>query len=366
MKRIILTASVALVSVSAFADITVQFPKGTANTSYEIKKIKVSDVVKPRKERPEPIVQTIISKKGKLTIPTKGDEGSRYTISLGGENSSNLLIYSKGGEQINVDITSLSPLKFTMRGSSLMEGIDQINKKCDEILVRYNKLKASNPEDKEGLKAIAKEYSEVFSTYIAKNPESESSLYALLNIQNSEEFMKNFAKLPANSKNSIIYPMVENTKNYYEEQIAADKKREEMQSGTVTAPNFTLKDLDGKDVSLSDFRGKWVILDFWGSWCGWCIKGMPALKSEYEKRKGELEIIGIDCNESEEAWRKGVEKHKLPWVNVYNPATTDVCANYLVKAYPNKVIINPEGKIVNITVGEDPDFFKVLSKLMDK
>lgn len=44
------------------------------------------------------------------------------------------------------------------------------------------------------------------------------------------------------------------------------------------APEFTLKDLDGKNFDLSSLRGKYVVLDFWGSWCGWCIKGIPEMK----------------------------------------------------------------------------------------
>ncbi|MCH5225384.1 MAG: redoxin domain-containing protein [Muribaculaceae bacterium] len=136
------------------------------------------------------------------------------------------------------------------------------------------------------------------------------------------------------------------------------------QNEEIDAPSFTLKDLEGKDVSLSDFRGKWVILDFWGSWCPWCIKGFPELKEAYEKYAGHLEIIGIDCRESEEAWKAGVEQYQLPWVNLYNPEGSSLLAEYEVKGFPTKVIVNPEGKIANVTIGHDPAFFTVLSSLL--
>lgn len=148
--------------------------------------------------------------------------------------------------------------------------------------------------------------------------------------------------------------------------IEMEKKLEALQAGDVQAPGFTLKDLDGKDVSLSDFRGKWVILDFWGSWCPWCIKGFPELKEAYEKYKGQLVIVGIDCRESEADWRAGVAKYELPWVNVYNPADSNLTTEYAVPGYPTKAIINPEGIIKNITVGHDPAFFEVLTKLLEK
>ena len=145
-----------------------------------------------------------------------------------------------------------------------------------------------------------------------------------------------------------------------------ERKIEAMQSGNVEAPSFTLKNLDGKDVSLSDFKGKWVILDFWGSWCPWCIKGFPELKEAYEKYHDNLEIIGIDCRESEEEWRAGVEKYQLPWVNLYNPKDSKLTEEYNVPGFPTKVIIDPQGIIKNITIGHDPEFFVVLSDLMKK
>ena len=145
-----------------------------------------------------------------------------------------------------------------------------------------------------------------------------------------------------------------------------ERRIEAMQSGDVDAPAFTLKDLDGKDVSLSDFKGKWVILDFWGSWCPWCIKGFPELKEAYNKYGDELVIIGIDCRESEDDWKAGVAKYELPWVNLYNPENSQLTEEYNVPGYPTKVIIDPQGKIKNITIGHDPDFYEALTNLMGK
>ena len=143
-----------------------------------------------------------------------------------------------------------------------------------------------------------------------------------------------------------------------------ERKQKAMQSGDVVAPDFTLKNLEGQDVSLFDFRGKWVILDFWGSWCPWCIKGFPELKEAYAKYSDKLVIIGVDCRESESDWKAGVEKYQLPWVNVYNPEGSDITTEYGVQGYPTKAIIDPEGKIRNITVGHDPSFYTVLTELM--
>ena len=138
-----------------------------------------------------------------------------------------------------------------------------------------------------------------------------------------------------------------------------------MTESNVEAPAFTLKNTEGKDVSLSDFRGKWVILDFWGTWCPWCIKGFPKLKEAYSTYKDKLEVIGIDCRDSEKAWKDGVVKHELPWVNVYNPdSNTQLLEQYQVQGFPTKVLVNPEGRIAAIATGEDPTFYTRLSQLI--
>ena len=124
-----------------------------------------------------------------------------------------------------------------------------------------------------------------------------------------------------------------------------------------------LKDINGNDLSLSDLRGKYVILDFWGSWCGWCIKGFPDMKKYYEKYSDKFEILGIDCNDTEDKWKDAVAKHELPWKHVYNPRTSTVTKQYAITGYPTKIVVGPDGKIVRTIVGEDPKFYEYLDGL---
>lgn len=132
------------------------------------------------------------------------------------------------------------------------------------------------------------------------------------------------------------------------------------------APDFTLKTADDKNFTLSSLRGKYVVLDFWGSWCGWCIKGIPKMKRYYDRYKSKLEIVGIDCNDTPERWLAAVEEHRLPWINVYDPkdvpAAEDISVEYAVSGYPTKVIIGPDGLIIGKYAGEGPDFYEALHK----
>ncbi len=144
----------------------------------------------------------------------------------------------------------------------------------------------------------------------------------------------------------------------------AEAKREaaakKLQEG-VEAPDFTLPDLNGKPFKLSSLRGKYVILDFWGSWCGWCIKGMPEMKKYYDKYKGKLEILGVDCNDTEAKWKAAVEKHQISWKHVrQSKETQKVSDDYGVAGFPTKILIDPKGKIVKVIVGEDPAFYELL------
>jgi thiol-disulfide isomerase/thioredoxin len=135
------------------------------------------------------------------------------------------------------------------------------------------------------------------------------------------------------------------------------------QNQAPEAPDFTLNDINGKPLTLSSLRGKYVVLDFWGSWCIWCIKGMPKMKEYYAKYAGKMEILGIDCNDSEDKWKAAVAELQLPWLHVYNNGDSQLLEKYGIEGFPTKVVIDPEGRIANVIVGEDPAFYTYLDKL---
>ena len=106
------------------------------------------------------------------------------------------------------------------------------------------------------------------------------------------------------------------------------------------------------------------MLDFWGSWCGWCIKGMPQMKEYYKKYEGKFEIVGVDCGDTEKRWRDAVAKHELPWIHVFNTkGDNDVTVKYAIQGYPTKIIVAPDGKIAKTIVGESPDFYTFLDEV---
>lgn len=360
----ILAVAAAIVApVVASADVTVKFPDGKADSIYIVEHMLISDMVRPRSERPMPTVDTLKSVAGIMKFEIDPAGPSRYVLKVT-DGRQGMDFFAAPGENLAMIITSENPADYVVTGSQLMDGVTDLRKKSGVILEKYRAAAQAEPRDDAAIEAARKEYTSLFKDYVAANPASPAALYALLNLDGGD-FMTGLVSIDVSLRNAALYPMVESQKAYVEKSIEADKKMAEMQSGNFVAPDFTLKNLEGKDVKLSDFRGKWVIIDFWGSWCGWCIKGFPKLKDAYEQYKPELEILGVDCNEPEKNWRRGVEKYKLPWVNVYNPEGTTILSDYAVQGFPTKVIVNPEGKIANITVGEDPSFFDTLAKLIN-
>lgn len=363
-KTIVVALAAILVPSAAMADVTVKLPAGKADTTFTIKSMLISDMVLPRSERPKNMKEEIRSEGGVLRFAVNDKAPATYGLIYDDESNKVVEFYTSPGDNLVIDIVKDEPFEYTVSGSPLMDGITALSDQSRKIMEKYRAAVQAESRDEVAIEAILKEYQDLFINFVAANPSNPTALYAILNLE-GENFMDALAKVGDGLNNTPLYPLVVSRKGYVEKSIAADKRIEELQSGNYDAPAFTLKNLEGKDVSVSDFKGKWLIIDFWGSWCGWCIKGFPKLKDAYEQYQPELEILGVDCNEPEANWRKGVEKYKLPWVNVYNPEGTNILENYGVTGFPTKVIVNPEGKIANITVGEDPEFFDKLAKLIN-
>lgn len=129
-----------------------------------------------------------------------------------------------------------------------------------------------------------------------------------------------------------------------------------LKTGTV-APEFSLPMPNRKIFSLADHKGKYILLDFWASWCPDCRKDSPYIMSLYEKfaPKG-VEFVGVSFDTKAEAWKNGVEKLGIKYTQVSDMKhmrESAVAQTYCVKWIPTVYVVDPEGKVVLGTVMSD-------------
>ena len=115
----------------------------------------------------------------------------------------------------------------------------------------------------------------------------------------------------------------------------------------IMALDFRLKDSNGIWRSLRDLRGKYVLLDFWGTWCVACQMCIPDLKKFAARNSETTVVISLACYDKERRWRACIAKNEMNWINILVPESSDILDNYKVNKFPSMVYISPEGKIID-------------------
>ncbi|GGH00810.1 TlpA disulfide reductase family protein [Mucilaginibacter phyllosphaerae] len=129
------------------------------------------------------------------------------------------------------------------------------------------------------------------------------------------------------------------------------------------APGFTINSINGKQINLADYKGKYVMLDFWASWCGPCRQENPNVVKQYAlyKDKG-FNILGISLDTEKKDWDEAVKKDRLTWAHASDLQRFEGPTErlYHIEAIPSNFIIDPQGNIVakNVTGADLEEFLK--------
>lgn len=305
--------------------------------------------------------QYVITKKGKATINVpKG--GAIYEFwGPGLLNNYTRQVFALPGDKIRITVTGPERKDMTITGTALVENVARIEAEGDSL---QNILRTLPKENRAEFDRVYTQWRERYDKALPSHLNDYFGIYCM-GKATLTAMDKHYDNLKVPVENSFMAPLYEKNKvtieNYREKKAA----KERIKVGAV-APDFTLPDMEGKLVSLSSFKGKWVLLDFWGSWCKWCMVGVPQMKENYAKFSDKCEFVGIDCNEGKSAWIKSVKENDMRWVQLYNEPANGKPASviYGVSGYPTKILIDPEGRIAKICIGEDKTFYDDFPELM--
>ena len=190
--------------------------------------------------------------------------------------------------------------------------------------------------------------------FLNDNPATFTSLLVLQSL---------FLILPISESESKFYALTEEQKNSNTGKalILKIESNKSTATGKPVIP-FAQIGIDGTMVDVNAYKGKVVLIDFWGSWCVPCRISHPALKELYDQYKSKgFEIIGIsneiansnrDKKKQDIAWRKAVKEDGLSWPQIlYDPAIKDIVKEYDINGYPTKFLVDQNGKFVMRILG---------------
>jgi peroxiredoxin len=245
-------------------------------------------------------------------------------------------------------------------------GMDSLDGKWKTMLSNLNEARKNNDKakveliyDKE-IPTYRLERYEIAKNFIKQYPNSFVSAYSLNYLS---------GRITLDSLKNLYISL----STYIQQSIDGKKVRDFITKSVVIdidkqAPAFTQPDISGKQISLRNFAGKFVLLEFWASWCAPCREETPNLKKAYERfhNKG-FEIVSISLDGSKQAWLEAIKKDAPTWIQLcdFKERNNEVANQYNIYSIPANFLIDPNGKIVAKDL-RGTDLEKKLSELIKK
>ena len=230
--------------------------------------------------------------------------------------------------------------------------LKEVTAKSERFMAKFQASSEEQRADATYMAAMNEEYRAIQAEsqakvleFIKSNPNSMVSLMSLLQLAGPSPEV------------DVIEPLLQGLSSELQETSQAKMLAQTLQKaknigiGSI-APEFTQNDTEGNPVSLESFRGQYVLLDFWASWCGPCRQENPNIVSAYNKYKDKnFTVLGIslDRPNGKEAWLKAIQDDKLAWTQVSDLKfwDNDVAKLYGIRSIPQSYLLDPEGRIID-------------------
>jgi peroxiredoxin len=293
--------------------------------------------------------------------PSKTADGLSFFLDKGNINITAKDSIAKAditGSQVNDDNKALKT-----QLSVIVEKAKQLNAKAQKAGAEQQRSAAFQNDMQAKYKVLQAEQKTVLKNFITSHPASYISLLALSGVSGPAPDVSEIEPLY-----NVLADNLKNSEGGKQLKMAIDALK--LTSIGAIAPDFTQNDVNGLPVRLSSFRGKYVLLDFWASWCGPCRQENPNVVKLYNKYKGKgFTVLGVSLDKAEgkAAWLAAIKNDGLTWTQVSDLKYWGnlVATLYGVQSIPQNFLIDPQGKIIAKDLRGD-DLDNALEKYLGK